>query len=144
MRLQRDLALQHGFAGNLMGLDGILYAFAAAQQDHVRVVKLDQLGSGAVGDAQNGKGGIGHLPHAAHRQCFHNGIHTVFNGHAARDHGAQDLARQRGEDICLYTAAKAVRQHHCQRAVVLADHLYAVAAKLFACVVQADGACLCK
>ena len=123
---------------NLLALDHALFApelevFAIAQQEHARVVVLDNLRRFAAYQADNGEGGVRHAAHGAHGQRFGDGFHAFVDAHARRRHGGEDFRRQRGQNVRLHAAPQAVGEDENARVVLGARHIvHMVAAKLLA------------
>ena len=135
--LQFDLRLVDGLSANLHGGLVIIVAFAVPQQDHQRIVILDQLRKLVVFDANDGKSGVGHFSHLTHRQGIRNGLHTVFQRHIAGHHGGDNFGGQGGKDIRLYPAAQPISQNHDNRISGRLHNLHPVAAQLLAVLVDA-------
>ena len=138
MELKGNLALKNRFPLDYTADDRILHALSAAQENHVRVVELDDLGNRIVGDPDDCKSGIGDLADAANGKRLHNGIHAFLDRHAVCHHRADDFAGERGQDIGFDAAAEAVGQNHCHGVFIVADDLDAVTAQLFSDMVQTD------
>ena len=115
----------------------IVIVVAVPQQDHQRIVILDQLRILIVLHADNGESGIGHLSYVAHWQRIRNGLHTVFQRHIAGHHGGNDLGGQGRKNIGLYPAAQSVSQDHDHRIGRRLHNLHPVAAQLLAVLVDA-------
>ena len=124
-------------AVNLHHVLGIGVGVAVPQENDMGVVKLDDLGGFAALKAQNGEGGVGHLPLGTHRQGGGDGIHAVGQGQAVGHHGGDDFGRQGGQDAGLHAGAQPVGQHHHQTAVLAVHNLHVVTAQLLTEFIQA-------
>ena len=130
-------ALVDLLAAHLAGGNGVIVPRAIAQDDDRGVVELDQFRHAVFENADDGERGIGHLPHLAHGQRAGNGVDTFLDGHAAGQHGGDDLGGQRGKYVGFHAAAQAVGKHE-YVLVLLIDDLHAVAAELLADMVERD------
>ena len=139
VQLDGEGALPDGLAGNHARDPGIVEELALAQHDGGGVVKLDDVRGFVVQNPDDGKGGIGHLAHAAHRQGACDGGDALLQRDAAGNHGAENLAGEGGEDVGLDPAAQAVGQHQREVLVPAAGQLHLVAAEGFPVLVHADG-----
>ena len=67
----------------------VIQNFSIPDKDAGRIVKFCQIRLPAVEDLQDGKCGIGNLPHFAYRKRSGNGFHTGFYGSPFPEHSAQ-------------------------------------------------------
>ena len=138
--LNRDAGLIDRFAADLDGFARVFPVFAVAQQNHERVIILNDLRFFIFYDSDDGERGIRHAAHRADGQCRRNGLHAVFDMQPLRHHGRDDLCGQRGKNICLNTAAHAVCQHNHRGIFSLRNDVNVIAAKLFTFFVEAHPA----
>ena len=59
--------------------------------DAVGAVKFGQICLAVIGELENRKGGIGHMPHLAHRQGVNDGVHRILKRGAGAHHGGDDF-----------------------------------------------------
>ena len=109
----------------------IVEVLTVPEQNHMRIVILNDFGGTILHDPQNGEGGIGNAPNRADGKRRRDGFHAFLQGQAGSQHGGNNLAGQRGQNAGFHTAAKSVGQHDDGGAVLLFHNVHMVSAQLF-------------
>ena len=135
--LNRDAGLIDHFAADLDGFARIFPVFAVAQQNHERVIILNDLRFFIFYDSDDGERGIRHAAHRADGQCRRNGLHAVFDMQPLRHHGGDNLGGQGRENTRLDPRAEPVREDDDGRVLALLHDVHMVAAELLADVIDA-------
>jgi hypothetical protein len=92
--------------------------YASSQSYYRRVIEFHQIAFTGVEHLEYRKGGVGYTPLTAGGKGAGYGFHSLIYICALCQHSAYYLAGEGRQYICLYPAAKAVRQHNYYRIII--------------------------
>ena len=116
----------------------IIIVFFVADDNHFRIVVLDDFRRLVVLDLNDGKGRVRNAANRAYRKGCRNGRNTFFQRKSLRHHGGDNLGCQCGQNTGFHAAAQTVgKDNHRGVLIALLYDIHMVAAKLFAVMIDA-------